>query len=133
MVCCEQAGKKDGRWHIARGKSELRRVGCLVKARAAGRLVDSPDWHTGFGQGESNRDQIQLLAGVKRAILPAAISDTAAKDGHSPRLKVESSHEGDDVTAGAGTSERDDHHNRTRLTLFPPCSQRCPQCTTWCP
>jgi hypothetical protein len=50
---------------------------------------------------------------VKRAILPAAISELADKDGCSPRPKVESSHEGDDVTgAQALGTERDDHHEQ---------------------
>lgn len=54
---------------------------------------------------ESNSDQCRPVrpGGVKRAILPVAISDTADQDGGSPRLKVESSHEGDDVTGVAGT------------------------------
>ena len=39
--------------------------------------------------------------GVKRAILPAAISESADKDGGSPRPEVESSHGGDDVTGPA--------------------------------
>ena len=42
-----------------------------------------------------------VRCGVKRAILPAAISESADKDGGSPRLEVESSHGGDDVTGAA--------------------------------
>ncbi len=62
--------------------------------------ADSPDWHGGSGHRESNSDECRLAQpdGVKRAILPAAISESADKDGGSPRLEVESSHEGDDVT-----------------------------------
>ena len=62
--------------------------------------ADSPDWHNGFDRCESNSDECRLAqpGGVKRAILPAAISESADKDGGSPRLEVESSHEGDDVT-----------------------------------
>jgi hypothetical protein len=54
-----------------------------------------------------------LPGGVKRAILPAAISELADKDGCSPRPKVESSHGGDDVTGiqALGT-ERDDHQEQ---------------------
>jgi len=44
--------------------------------------------------------------GVKRAILPAAISESVAKDGYSPRPEVESSHKGDDV-AGISRKYRD--------------------------
>ena len=54
-----------------------------------------------------------MSSGVKRAILPAAISEPADKDGGSPRSKVESSHEGDDVTGvQALDAERDDHHEQ---------------------
>jgi hypothetical protein len=99
----------------ARGKSELHRAGCPVKAGEAGPPADSPDWRDGFGRRESNSDQSRraLPGGVKRAILPAAISELADKDGCSPRPKVESSHEGDDVTGiqALGT-ERDDHHEQ---------------------
>jgi hypothetical protein len=61
-----------------------------------------------------------LPGGVKRAILPAAISELADKDGCSPRPKVESSHEGDDVTGvqALGT-ERDDHREQnSAYSLF---------------
>lgn len=58
--------------------------------------------------------------GVKRAILPAAISELAAKDGCSPRPEVESSHEGDDVTGiqALGT-ERDDHQEQNSAYSLP--------------
>ena len=59
----------------ARGKSELRRAGCLVQTRAVGPVpADSPDRQLA-SPVESNRDQSppQSRAGVKRAILPAAI------------------------------------------------------------
>jgi hypothetical protein len=87
-----------------RGKSELRRAGCRVKARegpVAG--PDSPDWRP---QGREQQRLCPLRAnvkGVKRAILPAAISETTAA---RPRVRErwlaepvegESSYRGDKV------------------------------------
>ncbi len=40
--------------------------------------ADSPDRHVGLSRRESNRDDDRAEPGVKRAILPAAISDRAA-------------------------------------------------------
>ena len=98
------AWKKDGRWRSsnARGKSELHRAGCLAKAREAALpptvQIGASAWLVREQQRPGPSGQ---PGGVKRAILPAAISEPADKDGGSPRSKVESSHEGDDVTGPA--------------------------------
>jgi hypothetical protein len=98
------ARKKDGRWFSwrARGKSELHRAGCLAKAREAAVpptvQIGVPAWPVREQQRPGPSGQ---PGGVKRAILPAAISEPAGKDGGSPRPKVESSHGGDDVTGSA--------------------------------
>jgi hypothetical protein len=57
---------------------------------------------------------------VKRAILPAAISESADKDGGSPRPEVESSRGGDEAAgAGANPALREmTIDNRTRLTFL---------------
>src|SRR6478672_7564202 len=61
--------------------------------------------------GESNRDQCRALgSGVKRAILPAAISGPPAQDGCLPsRAKVESRRRGDEAPAVPRDHERDGH------------------------
>ena len=53
---------------------------------------------------------------MKRVILPAAISESAAKDGYSPRPEVESSHKGDDV-AGRNTEIDDRHEQNSAYSL----------------
>ncbi len=99
-------GKEDGRWllHEVRGKSELHRAGCLVKAREAGASPSTVQIgipaSVGMRATATNAARPRS-SGVKRAILPAAISESAGKDGGSPRLEVESSHGGDDVTGAA--------------------------------
>ena len=50
---------------------------------------------------------VLIGTGVKRAILPAAISELAAKDSYSLRSEVESNHKGDDVISIY--TEIDDH------------------------
>ncbi len=86
-----------------RGKSGLHRAGCLVKTREVGVSPSTVQSGTVVRRRESNSDEGRPArpGGVKRAILPVAISDAADQDGGSPRLEVESSHEGDDVTGGA--------------------------------
>ena len=98
-----------------------RRAAARRQSRSARRLV----------RRESNRDQDRPVCpgGVKRAILPAAISESADKDGCSPRPEVESSHGGDDVTGPAGPREMT-ITNRTRLTLSLP-SAAC-LAAIWC-
>jgi hypothetical protein len=64
---------------------------------------------------------------VKRVILPAAISESAAKDGYSPRPEVESSHKGDDV-AGRNTEIDDRHEQNSAYSL-----SILPNVITWCP
>lgn len=73
---CEIAGA----WSLTRrvrGKSGLRRARVPGENQGgAFRRVDSPDWHSPVAS-ESNRDQAARRCGVKRAILPAAISESA--------------------------------------------------------
>jgi hypothetical protein len=62
--------------------------------------LDSPDWRAIFWGAREQQRPVPPSGGVKRAILPAAISGSAAKDRCSrSRPEVESSHEGDDVTS----------------------------------
>jgi len=86
-----------------RGKSGLHRAGCLAKAREVGASPSTVQSGAVVRHRESNSDECRPVrsGGVKRAILPVAISDAADQDGGSPRLEVESSHEGNDVTGGA--------------------------------
>ena len=62
-----------------RGKSELHRAGCLVKA-GEGPVVgpDSPDWRPLRRARATETNATHIVRGVKRAILPAAISETTA-------------------------------------------------------
>ena len=91
------------------------------ESRGGGReSVDSPDWRGGPAAREQQRPGPGGLADrVKRAILPAAISEPADNDGGSPRPKVESSREGDDVAGPARGPREMTITNRTRLTRSP--------------
>ena len=86
--------------------------GCPVKAGEALASVDSPDWRA-VRPRESNRDHTEPAnrsAGVKRAILPAAISDPAAI-----RLLAEAESREQPPRRRGGRSyrtERDDHHEQ---------------------
>src|SRR5689334_11038861 len=62
----------------ARGKSELHRARAPGESRGGVLLdVDSPDWRAGDGARATETKPGGLPSGVKRAILPAAISDSA--------------------------------------------------------
>ena len=105
----------------ARGKSELHRAGCPVKAGEAGcRPVDSPDWRIGAAGARATETMPDACerGGVKRAILPAAISDPAvirllaeaeSREQPRPRRRGRSGRE----------TERDDHQ-QTELGLLSP-------------
>jgi len=71
-----------GRWHfrVPEESPSCREQGAWGEPRAAVTgAADSPDRHAGFCRHESNRDDDRAWPGVKRAILPAAISDRAAR------------------------------------------------------
>jgi hypothetical protein len=70
---------KDGRWRFgARGKSELHRARVPGESRGGARETARRQSRLARGlPRESNRDQYRFT-GVKRAILPAAISESAA-------------------------------------------------------
>ena len=90
--------------------------GCLVKAREAWRHVDSPDWRAG-DSARATETRPDRLAGtwVKRAILPAAISDPAAI-----RLLAEAeSREPPDLRSGRSFgTERDDRQEQNSAYSF---------------
>lgn len=71
-------GRGDGRWHHARGKSGLHRARVPGESQGGGSSDPSTvQIGTVRKDRESNRDQT-CFGRVKRAILPAAISDSAA-------------------------------------------------------
>ncbi len=69
---------------------------------------------------ESNRDQYRSRSGVKRAILPAAISESAAKvRGSRSRPEVESSHRGDEVASRkAEIDDRLEQNSAYSLSIY---------------
>ena len=99
--------------------------GCPVKAGEAPRGVDSPDRRAKRFAREQQRPNRRVTAGVKRAILPAAISESAAS-----RLLAEAGSREPPRRRRRGRSLVGPREmtigNRTRLTLPPHSSP------SWC-
>ena len=110
---------KDGRWRFgARGKSELHRARVPGESRGGARETARRQSRLARGRPrESNRDQYRFT-GVKRAILPAAISESAAS-----RLLAEAGSREPPRRRRRGRSLLGPREmtigNRTRLTLPP--------------
>ena len=121
---------KDGRWRFgARGKSELHRARVPGESRGGARETGRRQSRLARGRPrESNRDQYRFT-GVKRAILPAAISESAAS-----RLLAEAGSREPPRRRRRGRSllgaERDDHQEQNSaysptpfLTVMVPIAQ----------